>query len=147
MHLPACSLFFFLNDPPTPEISPFPLPAPLPLSRAPHPARCRPAPPPPAWRRAMTPPPGPADGLGTVATLRPGPGRSFTMACMAGIRGSGKVEGSEDGAGEAPVHLDHGAGNVAGAFGGQEHDDRSELVGAAHAPHRNVGDHLAPDFL
>src|SRR2546427_11450082 len=87
---------------------------------------CRSVPHPPAWRTAMSTSPGPADGLGTVATLRPGPGRSLTMACMAGIRGSGKGEGSEDGAGEAPVHLDHGAGNVAGAFGGQEHDDRSE---------------------
>src|SRR2546430_1136083 len=75
------------------------------------------------------------------------PSRSSTVACMAGIRGSGKWEGSEDGAGEAPVHLDHGAGNVTGAFRGQEHDDRSELVGAAHAPHRNVGGHLAHDFL
>src|SRR5438445_4991341 len=118
-----------------------------PCAQASHSAMCRSVPHTPAWRTAMSTSPGPADGLGTVATLRPGPGRSFTMACMAGIRGSGKVEGSEDGAGEAPVHLDHGAGNVAGAFGGQEHDDRSELVGAAHAPHRNVGDHLAHDFL
>src|SRR5207245_9698528 len=90
--------------------------------------------------------PGPAAGFGTVATLRPGPGRSFTMACMAGIR-EAERGGSEDGAREAPVHLDHGARDIAGAFGGQEHDDRGELVGAAHASRRHVCAHLPHHFL
>src|SRR2546428_10456378 len=30
-----CSIFFFLNNPPPPEFSPFPLPAPLPFSPPP----------------------------------------------------------------------------------------------------------------
>src|SRR5207245_10675560 len=108
-----------------------------PCTQAPHAGTCRSAPHPPAWRTAMSTSPGPADGLGTVATLRPGAGRSFTMACMAGS-GKRKREGSEDGAGEAPVHLDHGARDIAGAFRGEEHDGRGELVGAAHACHRNA---------
>src|SRR5437667_435062 len=117
-----------------------------PCAQASHSAMCRSVPHTPAWRTAMSTSPGPAAGFGTVATLRPGPGRSFTMACMAGIR-EAERGGSEDGAREAPVHLDHDARDVAGAFGGQEHDGRSQLVGAAHASHRNVCDHLAHHFL
>src|SRR5437879_5691840 len=117
-----------------------------PCAQASHSAMCRSVPHTPAWRTAMSTSPGPADGLGTVATLRPGAGRSFTMACMAGS-GKRKREGSEDGAGEAPVHLDHGARDIAGAFRGEEHDGRGELVGAAHASHRNVRNHLAHHFL
>src|SRR2546422_533978 len=117
-----------------------------PWAQASHSAMCRSVPHTPAWRTAMSTSPGPAAGFGTVATLRPGPGQSFTMACMAGIR-EAERGGSEDGAREAPVHLDHDARDVAGAFGGQEHDGRSQLVGAAHASHRNVCDHLAHHFL
>src|SRR2546427_11041616 len=117
-----------------------------PCAQASHSAMCRSVPHTPAWRTAISTSPGPADGLGTVATLRPGAGRSFRMACMAGS-GKRKREGAEDGAGETPVHPDHGARDIAGAFRGEEHDGRGELVGAAHAAHREFRDHLPHHFL
>src|SRR5204863_5525311 len=102
----------------------------------------------PACRTAMSTSPGPGDGLGTVVTLRPGARFSFTIACMkARDAGCGRREASEDGPREPAVHLQHGAGNIAGPLGREERDRRRELVGAAHAAERNTRDHLAQDVL
>src|SRR6266496_122537 len=102
----------------------------------------------PACRTAMSTSPGPGDGLGTVVTLRPGARFSFTIACMkARDAGCGRREASEDGPREPAVHLQHGAGNIAGPLGREERDRRRELVGAAHAAERNTRDHLAHHVL
>src|SRR5439155_880521 len=45
-------------------------------------AMCRSVPHTPAWRTAISTSPGPAVGLGTVVTFRPGAGLSLTTACM-----------------------------------------------------------------
>src|SRR2546430_8115848 len=72
--------FFFLNDPPTPEISPLPLHAPLPISRSPRTGRC------PAWtcppRRGPWTSPGPGRRGGSTARRRraPGPGSAREAA-------------------------------------------------------------------
>src|SRR6266480_2236012 len=102
----------------------------------------------PACRTAMSTSPGPGDGLGTVVTLRPGARFSFTIACIEAGKGeTGKGKRSKNGSCESPVHLQHGAGNIAGPFGREERDRRRELVGAAHAAERNTRDHLAHDVL
>src|SRR6266480_5154815 len=102
----------------------------------------------PACRTAMSTSPGPGDGLGTVVTLRPGARFSFTIACIEAGKGeTGKGKRSKNGSCESPVHLQHGAGNIAGPLGREERDRRRELVGAAHAAERNTRDHLAHDVL
>src|SRR6266480_2057415 len=111
-------------------------------------AMCRSVPQTPACRTAMSTSPGPGDGLGTVVTLRPGARFSLTMACIEDREtGSGKRETSKDRARESPVHLQHGAGNIAGPLGREERDRRRQLLGAAHAAERNTRDHLAHDVL
>src|SRR6266550_473545 len=102
----------------------------------------------PACRTAMSTSPGPGDGLGTVVTLRPGARFSFTIACIEAGKGeTGKGKRSKNGSCESPVHLQHGAGNIAGPLGREERDRRGELVGAAHAAERNGRDHVAHDLL
>src|ERR1051325_11153377 len=104
-------------------------------------AMCRSVPHTPAWRTAIRTSPGPAVGLGTVVTFRPGAGLSLTTACTMAR------DASEDGPREAPVHLEHRAGNVAGPLGREERDGRGELVGAAHPGHRDALDHLSHHVL
>src|SRR5947208_10858902 len=102
----------------------------------------------PACRTAMSTSPGPGVGFGTDTTFSPGARRSLTIACIEDREtGSGKRETSEDGPREASVHLQHGAGNIAGPLGREERDRGRELVGAAHAAERDTGDHLAHDVL
>src|SRR6266566_8812 len=102
----------------------------------------------PACRTAMSTSPGPGDGLGTVVTLRPGARFSFTIACIEAGKGeTGKGKRSKNGSCESTVHLQHGAGNIAGPLGREERDRRRELVGAPHAAEGDAGDHLAHDLL
>src|SRR5881296_2138219 len=102
----------------------------------------------PACRTAMSTSPGPGVGFGTDTTFSPGARFSLTIACIEDREtGSGKRETSEDGPREASVHLQHGAGNIAGPLGREERDRGRELVGAAHAAERDTGDHLAHDVL
>src|SRR5213595_3061242 len=111
-------------------------------------AMCKSVPHTPACRTAISTSPGPGDGLGTVVTLRPGARFSFTIACIEAGKGeTGKGKRSKNGSCESPVHLQHGAGNIAGPLGREERDRRRELVGAAHAAERDTGDHLAHDVL
>lgn len=63
-------------------------------------AICRSVPHTPAWRTAISTSPGPARGLGTVRTLRPGARDSFTTACIvsgmcATGRGAGRSQSIE----------------------------------------------------
>src|SRR5947207_10730286 len=111
-------------------------------------AMCRSVPHTPACRTAIKTSPGPGDGLGTVVTLRPGARVSFTIACIE-TRDAGceMRDALEDRPREAAVDLQHGAGNIAGAFGYEERDRRRELLGAAHARHGNTGDQLPHHLL
>src|SRR2546430_688502 len=102
----------------------------------------------PACRTAISTSAGPGDGFGTVATFRPGARRSLTIACMK-TRDAGceMRDVSENGSRESTVHLQHGAGNIAGPLRRQERDDRRQLVGAPHATERDLRDHLAHHLL
>src|SRR5256884_2426960 len=102
----------------------------------------------PEWRTAMSTSPGPGDGLGTVVTLRPGARFSLTMACIETRDARCEMRDAlEDRPREAAVDLQHGARNIAGAFGYEERDRRRELLGAAHARHGNAGDQLSHHVL
>ena len=92
-----------------------------PCAHASQSAMCKSVPQTPAWRTAISTSPGPATGFGTLLTDRPGARFSLTIACIetgTGDGGRGKGDGLEDRAGEPAVHLEHGAGNIAGGFGG-----------------------------
>src|SRR2546421_2524400 len=111
-------------------------------------AMCRSVPQTPACRTAMSTSPGPGDGFGTVVTLRPGARFSLTIACIEDREtGSGKRERSKDRARQSPVHLQHGAGNIAGPLGREERDRRRQLLGAAQARHGYAGDQLSHHVL
>src|SRR5437899_4356824 len=100
---------------------------------------CRSVPHTPAWRTAMSTSPGPADGFGTVATFRPGARLALRIACIrTWEEGRGKGEASEDRAREAPVHLQHGAGNRS-----EEHT--SELQSLRHLVCRLLLEKKKPD--
>src|SRR5881628_1422129 len=101
----------------------------------------------PAWRTAISTSPGPVDGFATVVTFRPGARVSLTIACITRGTGTGKRERSEYGSREPTVHLQRGAGNIAGPLRCKERHRRCKLLGATHAPHRNAGDHLAHHVL
>src|SRR5436309_2873504 len=102
----------------------------------------------PACRTAMSTSRGPGVGFGTVATFKPGARRSLTIACIeAGTGETGKGKRSKDGSREAPVYLEHRAGNIARPLGREERDRRGEFVGPAHAAEGDTGDHLAHDLL
>src|SRR3989441_898327 len=118
-----------------------------PCAHASQSAMCRSVPHTPAWRTAISTSPGPADGLGTVVTVRPGARCGLTIACIGGGVGRAMRDRSEDGAREAAVHLEHGAADVARPLRAEERDRRGELVGPSHAAHRDVGDHLLHHLL
>src|SRR5882672_4691127 len=105
----------------------------------------------PACRTAISTSPGPGDGLGTVVTVKPGARFSLTIACICtGMRDpkgrEREGDGLEDRTREPAVHLEHGAGNIAGGFGSEERDGRGELARVADAPHRYLGEHLLHHF-
>src|SRR5574341_188309 len=119
-----------------------------PCAQASQSAMCRSVPQTPACRTAISTSPGPARGLGTVVTVNPGARCALTMACMrARETWSGDGETSKDGAREAPVHLEHGAGNIAGLVRRQERDRGRDLLGLAHAPERDARDGVLHHFF
>src|SRR5690349_17142494 len=107
-------------------------------------AMCRSVPHTPAWRTAMRTSPGPGDGLGTDITVSPGARFCLTIAC---IRRGGRGRRSDDGACEAPVHLQYRARNIARPLRREERDGGRELLRPAHAAERDFRHHLAHDLL
>src|SRR5438132_902814 len=101
----------------------------------------------PACRTAMSTSPGAAEGFATVVTFRPGARFSLTIACITREAEKGKRERSEYGSREAPIYLQHSAGNITGSFGGQKRHRRGELVGASHASQRNRRHQVAHHLL
>src|SRR2546421_5927417 len=101
----------------------------------------------PACRTAMSTSPGAAEGFATVVTFRPGARFSLTIACITREAGKGKRERSEYGSREAPIYLQHSAGNITGSFGGQKRDRRGELVGASQTSQRNRRHQVAHHLL
>src|SRR5205809_1644304 len=102
----------------------------------------------PACRTAMSTSPGPAVGLGTLFTVRPGAGFSLTIACITNRdAGCGTEDGSEDGPRESAVDLEHSPGNIAGPIGAKERDGGRELIGVTHPGHRDVRYHVAHHLL
>src|SRR2546428_13224986 len=93
----------------------------------------------PACRTAMSTSPGPADGLGTVATFRPGTRCSLPMAFME-TRDAGCVmrDALENGSRKPAVHLEHGAGKIASPLGREERHRRGNLDGPSHEARRNA---------
>src|SRR5437867_12734110 len=101
---------------------------------------CRSVPQTPACRTAISTSPGPGVGFGTDFTVKPGARFSFTIACMdTRDAGSEMRDALEDGSNEATIDLEYGAGNIAGAFGRQEHYGGRKLLGRADPVHGNFG--------